>query len=380
MDFAFKHPCLTTQLEFDEFESPTESHSLCSTYKLPTNINSQPVTNMSGNELLLFHMDESHFLALEEEFCRMTADMIAMGDVSPLELDDEWFRILRVEEERFVTQVLEGRFGPAADNGEVSIATNCTPHTAMESPLAEQSSDFEEPEEMIIDTQEDEFDEEEGQARDFEEPDEVIIDTQEDEHDEEEGLPRDFEEHEDIIATDGDEFDDGEEFIPGSDGDECDGDVETVTDTDEDEFDDEEELPRESEELTREEEEVLFRYYEEMRETYDGEYEISDPEEGSGIRWPPRQIEHFLQTLPRMETGTLGPDDLKCAICQSEFGKERGEVEALDSGQGLPGQESAEYPVKLPCGHVFGLWCIETWLLNAQPASCPLCRYLFQPV
>lgn len=297
-------------------------------------------------------MDQSRFLALEEEFCRITADMGSMENLPPLELDDEWFRILREEEERLHT-------APAGDNGEVSIVTSSTPHTAMESLLTELSSDFGEPEEMMIETQEDEFDAEGG-------------------------LPRDFEEHDEIITcTEGEEFDDDEEIITGTDGDECDDDEETITGTDGDEFDDEGELPRdfrESEELTPDEEEELFRYYEEMRETYHGEFEISDPQDGSGIQWSPNQIEDFLQTLPHMETGTLGPDDLKCAICQSEFGKERGEGETSDSGQALPGQESAEYPVKLPCGHVFGLWCIDTWLLNAQPASCPLCRYLFQPV
>lgn len=313
---------------------------------------------MSDNKLLL-QMDESHFLALEEEFFRMTADIVSLDDLPPLELDDEWFRILREEEERLRREGYDERSAPAGDNGEVSIATNCTPYTAMESPLTQLPSDFEEPGEMMIDAQEDEFDEEGG-------------------------LPRDFEGHDEVLTgTDGDEFDADGEIITGTDGDECDDDEETITGAGGDEFHDERELPRdfrESEELTVEEEEELYRFYEEMRETYHGEFEISDPPEGSGVQWSPNQIEVFLQTLPGMDTGTLGPDDLKCAICQSEFGKERGEGETSDSGQGLPGQESAEHPVKLPCGHVFGLWCIETWLLNAQPASCPLCRYLFQPV
>lgn len=307
---------------------------------------------MSDNKLLL-QMDERHFLALEEEFFRLTADMVLMDDLPPLELDDEWFRILREEDERLRSQGYHEQFPPAGDNGELSILTNCTPHTAMESPLTQLSSDFEEPEEMMIDAQEDEFDEVEG-------------------------LPRDFEEHDEVLT--------------GTDGDECDDDQETITATGGDEFHDEGELPRdfrENEELTVEEEAELYRFYEEMRETYHGEFEISDAQERNGVQWFPKQIEDFLQTLPRMEeTGTLGPDDdddLKCAICQSEFGKERGEGEGETSSsdsshEGLSGQESAEYPVKLPCGHVFGLWCIKTWLLNAQPASCPLCRYLFQPV
>lgn len=292
--------------------------------------------------------------------------MISMGgDISPLEIDDEWYRILSVEEESFCRQVDEGRFVSAPDNGEVSIVTNSTPHRTTEPPHRELSSDFEELEEILIGVQEGKFDTEEG-------------------------LPSDFEDHDEIItATDGDEFhDDDEEFIIGTDGDACDDDDYIIPDIDGDEFNDQGERPRdfgESMELSREEEEDLFRYYEEMMETYSGEYEISDPQEGrSGIQWLPRQIKDFLQTLPRIETGTLRPDDLKCAICQSEFGEERGGDDGETSSEsvqgGLPGQESAEYPVKLPCGHFFGLWCIETWLLNAEPASCPLCRYLFQPL
>lgn len=106
-----------------------------------------------------------------------------------------------------------------------------------------------------------------------------------------------------------------------------------------------------------------------------------DDEEGSGIQFSPSQVEKLLQTLPRVEISTLGTDDKKCSICKQEYGTTRGgsTKPASDPNQGLPGEEVPEHPVKLSCSHVFGEWCIKTWLLG-QPASCPVCRFQFEPV
>ena len=356
-------------------------------------------------------IDHTRLVELDEEFYQMTAKTMEellsrdyVDDSPPLEIDDKWYEFLRGEGERL------GREGFDEDNGEISIASNPTACRAMQSYLTELLIELERPEEMMIDSQEDQFDEANG------------------------GRPGDFQENDEIFtgtATDGDEFDD-------------------------DEGENQEELPRrnfrgnhveftaEEEELlsglmndesieiadwalTAEEEELLSGIMnngvsrslydgddDEMMETHNGEFEISDPPQregqhsrrGGGVlldhQWSPTQIKAFLQSLPRINidtaSGTFGPDDddddLMCAICRSEFGKERGEGErskyaaTVGQGQGkgqgqeelrlLPGEEeSAEYPVKMPCGHVFGLGCIEKWLLNAQHASCPLCRYLF---
>ena len=107
----------------------------------------------------------------------------------------------------------------------------------------------------------------------------------------------------------------------------------------------------------------------------------SNDERGSGIQFSPSQVEEFLQTLSRVEIGTLGTDNKKCSICKQEYGTTRGGSTKLasDSNQGLPGEEVPEHPVKLSCTHVFGEWCIKTWLLG-QPASCPVCRFQFEPV
>ena len=270
-----------------------------------------------------------------------------------------------------------------------------------------------------------------------------MIDSQEeDQFDETGARPRDLEEHDEIITsttTDGDEFDDDEDeevIAAGTtdgDGRDVDDDEEVITTgttTDGDEFNDaegeedqEEEPPRRrnfqeihnsvltAESVLREldDEDMITR----LRASYrNSGFSITYPpppeEQGRGVRGggigvlplldhsSPTQIKAFLHSLPRINmdnsAGTFGPsDNIMCAICQSEFGKEREDAEregaattGQGQGQGLEGlgmageEESAEYPVKMPCGHVFGLCCIEKWLLiNEEPASCPLCRYLF---
>lgn len=106
-----------------------------------------------------------------------------------------------------------------------------------------------------------------------------------------------------------------------------------------------------------------------------------DYEQETGIQFSLSQVEEFLQTLGPVEISSLSTDDMKCSICMEEYGKERGNITgpASDAEQRLPGEETPEYPLKLSCRHVFGDWCIKTWLLR-QPASCPACRFQFRPV
>lgn len=112
------------------------------------------------------------------------------------------------------------------------------------------------------------------------------------------------------------------------------------------------------------------------------------------IQFSPEQVDEFVQSLPRMKNSSLGEEERICSICAFEYGDVRGILAAPVSGkgkniimpysdlvddEGLPGEELPEAAAKLPCGHVYGDWCIKTWLLE-QPATCPACRYCFQPV
>ena len=102
----------------------------------------------------------------------------------------------------------------------------------------------------------------------------------------------------------------------------------------------------------------------------------------NGIQFSPNQVKDFLQDPSREVIGTIEKDDQNCPICRSGYGKEAEDTTepGPDSDQGLPVEDAPEeYPVKLPCGHLFGNCCIKIWLLE-QPASCPLCRSRFLPV
>lgn len=112
------------------------------------------------------------------------------------------------------------------------------------------------------------------------------------------------------------------------------------------------------------------------------------------IQFSPEEVDRFLDSLPRLKNGSLGKEE-NCSICLFGYGEVRGKlaapVEVSGKGkkrmsvsddvveEGLPGEELPELAAKLPCGHIYGELCIKTWLLE-RPATCPTCRYCFQPV
>ena len=69
----------------------------------------------------------------------------------------------------------------------------------------------------------------------------------------------------------------------------------------------------------------------------------------------------FLASLPEVQLNELPSNAQSCDICMESFHNQ--------------GQETAERPVKLPCNHVLGSVCVETWFRSHN--SCPLCRATF---
>lgn len=56
-----------------------------------------------------------------------------------------------------------------------------------------------------------------------------------------------------------------------------------------------------------------------------------------------------------------------CQICQES------ELEVGDVSKGMTADRADCIPALLPCGHVFGLICIVSWL--ARSPTCPSCRF-----
>ena len=72
-----------------------------------------------------------------------------------------------------------------------------------------------------------------------------------------------------------------------------------------------------------------------------------------------------LPRVPRCEL-TNGPDDLRCDICYENY-------DYVNAMCGI----HLEEPVRLPCNHVFGHRCLQTWLRGGTTNAhilCPMCK------
>lgn len=77
-------------------------------------------------------------------------------------------------------------------------------------------------------------------------------------------------------------------------------------------------------------------------------------------------LREFQNHPPIVHRSSLGPDakDLECSICFYSYWAPRtleGELPA-----------ASEFPVRLPCGHVYGVICISKWLKDKR--TCPICK------
>jgi hypothetical protein len=68
------------------------------------------------------------------------------------------------------------------------------------------------------------------------------------------------------------------------------------------------------------------------------------------------------QSPPAMLTSFgVDPEDPNCSICLLQFGE--------------PSEGGVEFPVKPPCGHIFGEKCLGTWPNETE--NCPYRRHTF---
>lgn len=80
-----------------------------------------------------------------------------------------------------------------------------------------------------------------------------------------------------------------------------------------------------------------------------------------------RDLKRFMASLTTLDVGALGSDetDQQCPVCFEKYihpsDEENPSLNIMN-----------ETPVRLPCSHLMGKDCLESWLANAD--SCPSCR------
>ncbi|KAF1851828.1 uncharacterized protein K460DRAFT_273535 [Cucurbitaria berberidis CBS 394.84] len=103
----------------------------------------------------------------------------------------------------------------------------------------------------------------------------------------------------------------------------------------------------------------------EVRPRFMGHHQHFDPNIAT-----PRQIQDLKDKLPRRLPGNLPEETSKsCDICQKDYSRTQVQL-----------SEEEEVAVELPCGHVFGEFCIFQWFdtckTHKNKVTCPMCRKL----
>ncbi|KAL6710714.1 Ubiquitin-protein ligase [Coniothyrium glycines] len=108
----------------------------------------------------------------------------------------------------------------------------------------------------------------------------------------------------------------------------------------------------------------------EVRPRFYGQHQHVDPNIAT-----PRQIQELKARLPRRLPSELSEETSKaCDICQKDYSTVH--VKAI---------EEEEIAIELPCGHVFGEFCIFEWFdtckTHKNKVTCPMCRkQLIEPM
>ena len=83
------------------------------------------------------------------------------------------------------------------------------------------------------------------------------------------------------------------------------------------------------------------------------------------------RVRRYIQQLPRLDQVDVPElQDQACYICHEPY---------IFDSQTMDHGDAVEYPVRLPCNHIFGNHCLQTYICGAQrpgfdSALCPLCR------
>lgn len=106
-------------------------------------------------------------------------------------------------------------------------------------------------------------------------------------------------------------------------------------------------------------------------------------------RWALPSLEEFLTThIQRLDASSLSPDDSRCHICQEGFHTFTPTVSSSTTTTNLSLLDALPYPqlkdngidepLLLPCSHIYGSACLQTWFASSGSSSCPMCaRSLF---
>lgn len=86
-----------------------------------------------------------------------------------------------------------------------------------------------------------------------------------------------------------------------------------------------------------------------------------------------RDVDAFLETLPRPCLDAAGEDNKHCHICHEAYTTDGRAVGAGPGTAWLRG-DRPEVPLQLPCGHVLGSHCLAMWFGPSANSRCVMCR------
>ncbi len=83
------------------------------------------------------------------------------------------------------------------------------------------------------------------------------------------------------------------------------------------------------------------------------------------------ELDAFLLGLPHPKISDLDRDNRHCDICREPYETDASQAEVADGG--AIDHAKPEIPLALPCGHILGSICLETWLTPQRNNFCPFC-------